>query len=140
MTEEIDVLVVVDDRWNRVPESLKNLGKRFKAKLHLLFVRNLQITPEVLTELEKKYSSLKEKALKKLQSLAEELKSYGFGTDIVGVHYGIAHERILRESERIKPDYILVRARRRPRLWRILGDYYYDDLFRSSKIPVLVGR
>ncbi len=140
MTEEIDVLVVVDDRWNRVPESLKNLSKKFKAKLHLLFVRNLQITPEVLIELENKYSSLKEKALKKLQSLAEELKRYGFETNIIGVHYGIAHERILRESEKIKSDYILVRARRRPRLWRFLGDYYYDDLFRSSKIPVLVGR
>lgn len=136
------ILIVVDDRWNGTPKVVEKVAKDFEdIEAHLLYVRDIEnVTPELVIELEKKYDYLKKQAMEKLQKVSEELRRLGLKANVLGFHYGIAVERILREAERLRPDYILVRARKRPLLRRLLGEYFYDELFRKSRVPILVGR
>ena len=137
---DVRILAVVDENTKHIDEYIEKLSKSFRGTLYLTYVKDIGFYPaEVLLEFEKSFDKIKRKGLEVLNRIAKKAKEFGFKTEILGVHCGIAVERILKLEEQLNPDLILI-GYRCGLLRRLLSEDYFDSLLCKAKTPILVAR
>ena len=138
--DDVRILVVVDENSKQIDACIERLSEKMKGTLYLLYIKDTDFyPPELLLEFDKAFDRLKNKGLRILSKLAEKAKMCGFRTEILGVHYGIALERILKLEKQLNPDLILVGFECGLFRKLFLGDYL-NDLLCKAKTPILVAR
>jgi nucleotide-binding universal stress UspA family protein len=140
LMNDVRILVVVDENSKQIDACIEKLSEKIKGTLYLLYVKDTDFYPaELLLEFDKAFDRLKNKGLQILSKLAEKAKMCGFRTEILGVHYGIALERILKLEKQLNPDLILVGFECGLFRRLFLGDYL-NDLLCKANTPILVAR
>jgi len=140
MIDNVKILVVINREDNSIQECLKRLSSKIKGSVHLLYVKDIEPYPaEVLIELEKKYNEIKEKGTKVLRDLSNKIKELGFKVEVLGVHCGIAPERILKLEDELNPDIILLQYKPSA-LKRLFSRDYVDIVLSKSKAPILIAK
>jgi len=135
----LKMLTVVDEDGKNIDRYLEKLSKSFKGTLYLVYVKDVGFYPaEALLEFEKSFNKIKEKGLKVLNRIAKKAEELGFKTEIIGVQYGVAIERILKLEEQLNPDVLIVSHKCGFR--RILSEDYIDSIICNARSPVLIAR
>jgi hypothetical protein len=106
---ETKVLVIVNDKnVESVEKCLEKLSEKFRGKVYLVFMRDVDYYPaEILLEVEKSYENIKEEGMNILNRVSEKAKSLGFDVEVLGVYCGIASERVKYMDKSIKPDILV---------------------------------
>jgi nucleotide-binding universal stress UspA family protein len=134
------ILAVVDENGRSTERCIERLAEKVRGVLYLVYVKDVHPYPaEVLLELEKRYNDIKSKGTGILKEISAKAEKLGFKTEILGVHCGIAAERILKLEKQLNPDIILVEYECSP-LKRLFSSNYVDTLFCKAKAPVMVAR
>ncbi len=140
LMNDVKVLAIVDENSKYIDKYIEKLSKSFRGTLYLTYVKDIGFYPaEVLLEFEKSFNKIKRRGLEVLNRIAKRAKELGFKTEILGVHCGIAIERILRLEEQLNPDLILI-GYRCGLFRRLLSEDYFDTILCKAKTPILVAR
>ena len=141
LMDDVKILVVVDENSKQIDTCIEKLSEKIKGTLFLLYVKDIDFYPaELLLEFDKTFDRVKSRGLQILSKLAEKAKTCGFKTKILGVHYGIALERILKLEKQLNPDLILVGFECGGLFRKLLRENYLNDLLCKANTPILVAR
>lgn len=137
------VLLVLDDTElaDKATECAIDLFiSGLSSKVFLFYCKDEEPVALPSEELEvKKYAPLIAKANKKILEAAEKLKIAGVDYEVLGFHIGIADEEIKRIEGRFVPDLIIIGAKRRSALRKLLGGSHYSEkVIFETKAPVIV--
>jgi len=110
------------------------------SKVYLMYVVDMEpLPPQVPEDLERKlYQRYREEGNKVLDESTRMLKATGFDVEVLGVHIGIAAERILKAEKEVQPDVIVMSARGLSTLKKLLLGSVSDEVAKEAKAPVLL--
>ena len=142
MINGVKILVVTTGkRYENIPKCLEKLSKKIKGQVYLMYVKNIEPYPvEVLIELLKQYDKIKKDGQRILEDLAKKIKKLGFNVNILGIHCGIAFERILKIEKQLSPDIILVEYESSRLKRMFLEDETLDLVVAKLNTPILIAR
>ena len=121
-----------------------NLAEQYSAKIHVLHV--LEKTPPILTirsldlSEDKIIKTIEQDAQKKLDNAVKKIKK-NKSIEVEGIiRKGIDFEEIIKYSEKMKIDLIVIATRGRTGIMHTLLGSVAEKVIRLSKTPVLVSK
>lgn len=126
-----------DKAIDEVIEFAKSGIKELKA--YLLYVVDLEPLPALDYRKEKQmFDEMEKGGVEVIEKARKKLQESGIPVEILPMHFGIAHEEVLRTEEYVRPDLVVTQKRAFSRFERLLNGSITDKLAKNSKVPVVI--